>query len=96
MILITKIESSAKGSAKGISTLERNIDICSETESEENDLEIYVNKLQSQFKNMEINKIMRGNPSGGGRNVINNYERYINVSSTTRNWYPRPTTQMYN
>jgi hypothetical protein len=35
---------------------------------------------------------MRGNNSiGGGRKVRNNYERYRNTSSTTRNWYPRPT-----
>jgi hypothetical protein len=34
---------------------------------------------------------MRGNPSRGGRNIRNNYETYKNVSSTTQNWYPRPT-----
>jgi hypothetical protein len=32
------------------------------------------------------------NPSRGGRNIRNNYERYRNVLSTTRNRYPRPTT----
>jgi hypothetical protein len=41
---------------------------------------------------LEVNKILRGSgPTRGKRNVRNNYQRYINVMSTTRNWYPRPT-----
>jgi hypothetical protein len=32
--------------------------------------------------------MLRGNTSSSGKNIKNNQGRYINISSTTRNYYP--------
>jgi hypothetical protein len=51
----------------------------------EEDTKSYIDKLQSQFKNLDLNKMVSGNH--------NNYKgKYITHTSITRNWYPKPSS----
>jgi hypothetical protein len=54
------------------------------------DKEFYMDKLQSQFKNLDLNRMTSGNDQG--KMPKNNYKgKYATHTSITRNWYHKPT-----
>jgi len=58
----------------------------SQEESEtEVDTELDINKLQSQFKNLNLNRMTLGNRNDSGIIHRNNKGKYV-----THNWYPKP------
>jgi 3-dehydroquinate dehydratase len=56
------------------------------------DTESYIDKLQSQFRNLDLNRMTSGNRNDQGRMPRNNYKgKYATHTSITCNWYPKPT-----
>jgi hypothetical protein len=52
----------------------------------------YIDKLQSQFKNLDLNRITSENHNDQEIMPKNNYKgKYATHTSITRNWYPKPT-----
>jgi hypothetical protein len=63
----------------------------SHKETKNTDTKSYIDELQSQFKNLDLNKMTSGYYNGPGRIPRNNYKgKYATHTSVTRNWYPKP------
>jgi hypothetical protein len=64
----------------------------SHKETKNTDTESYIDELQSQFKNLDLNIMTFGYYNGPGRMPRNNYKgKYVTHTSITRNWYSKPT-----
>jgi hypothetical protein len=64
----------------------------SHKETKNTDTESYIDELQSQLKNLDINRMTSGYCNGPGRMPRNNYKgKYVTHTSITRNWYSKPT-----
>jgi hypothetical protein len=65
-----------------------------ELETEEENTESHIDKLQYQFKNLDLNKMVSISNNAPGRMLRNNnYNRKYTTPhiSITHNWYPKPT-----
>jgi hypothetical protein len=76
-----------------VSTSNHNKEILKKSQEESEtkvDTESDINKLQSQFKNLDLNKMTLGNENNSGIIPRNNYKRkYVTHTSIIHNWYPK-------